>query len=80
VILAIDNGGWSMTLHLCGSNPFDYARAQFKDLKTFFFHNTIYSTLWSDAARYRKPQRIDELARLDPETRVWWSVTPAWPL
>jgi len=49
---------------------FDYARAQFKDLKTFFFHNTIYSTLWGDAARFRKPQRIDELARLDPETRM----------
>jgi len=27
---------------------FYYARAQFKDLKTFFFHNTIYDYLWED--------------------------------
>jgi len=71
VILAIDNGGWSMDPYISVVQTlFDYARAQFKDLKTFFFHNTIYCTLWGDAARYRKPQRIDELARLDPETRV----------
>ena len=29
---------------------FNYARAQFKDLKTFFFHNTIYDYLWEDPA------------------------------
>jgi hypothetical protein len=49
---------------------FDYARAQFKELKTYFFHNTIYETLWADPARYRKPLHIDELARRDPETRL----------
>ncbi len=71
VILAIDNGGWSMDPYIpVVQTIFDYARAQFKDLKTFFFHNTIYDTLWADPARYRKPQRIEELARLDPETRL----------
>jgi hypothetical protein len=49
---------------------FDYARAQFKDLKTYFFHNTIYDTVWSDAARYRKPKKVDEFIRVDPETRL----------
>ena len=71
VILAIDNGGWSMDPFIpVVQTVFDYARSQFKELKTFFFHNTIYDTLWGDPARYRKPQRIAEFARLDPETRL----------
>jgi len=71
VILAIDNGGWSMDPYvMIVQTIFDYARAQFKDLQTFFFHNTIYGTLWKDPARYKKPQPIDHLVRLDPETRL----------
>ena len=47
VILAIDNGGWSMEPHVkTVQTLFDYARAQFKDLKIYYFHNTIYNTLW----------------------------------
>lgn len=70
VILAIDNGGWSMDPYIpVVQTLFDYARAQFKELKTFFFHNTIYETLWADPARYRKPHGIDEFMRRDPETR-----------
>jgi hypothetical protein len=49
---------------------FDYARAQFKDLKTFFFHNTIYDNLWEDPQRVHKRQGLDELLRFDPETRL----------
>jgi uncharacterized protein with von Willebrand factor type A (vWA) domain len=46
VILAIDNGGWSMDPYVAVVQTlFDYARAQFKEVKTFFFHNTIYNTL-----------------------------------
>jgi len=46
VILAIDNGGWSMDPYIeMVQTLFNYARAQFKDLKTYFFHNTIYDTL-----------------------------------
>jgi uncharacterized protein with von Willebrand factor type A (vWA) domain len=71
VIIAIDNGGWSMDPYvLVVQTLFDYARAQFKDLKTFFFHNTVYGTLWQDPARYKKPQKIEEFARFDPETRL----------
>ena len=71
VILAIDNGGWSMDPYVTiVQTLFDYARAQFKDLQTLFFHNTIYGTLWKDPARYKKPLPIDHLVRLDPETRL----------
>ena len=70
VILAIDNGGWSMDPYIgIVQTLFNYSRAQFKDLKTFFFHNTIYDTLWEDPPRRAKPFAIDELIRLDPETR-----------
>jgi len=70
VILAIDNGGWSMDPYVSVVQTlFNYARAQFKELKTFFFHNTIYDYLWEDPARFRKPVKVDDLARLDPETR-----------
>ena len=71
VILAIDNGGWSMDPYVpIVQTLFDYARAQFKDVQTYFFHNTIYGTLWKDTARYKKPQPLDQLVRLDPETRL----------
>jgi uncharacterized protein len=70
VILAIDNGGWSMDPYIpVVQTLFDYARAQFKDVKTYFFHNSIYSTIWGDPARVSKPKRIEEFARQDPETR-----------
>ena len=70
VILAIDNGGWSMEPYVdILQTLFYYSRAQFKDLKTFFFHNTIYDNLWEDPPRMRKPFPVDEMVRLDPETR-----------
>ena len=71
IILAIDNGGWSMDPYIpVVQTLFNYARAQFKDIKTFFFHNTIYDNVWADPARYKKPQKVAELARFDPETRL----------
>src|SRR4030066_1465114 len=70
VIFAIDNGGWSMEPYVdILQTLFYYSRAQFKDLKTFFFHNTIYDNLWEDPPRMRKPFPVDEMVRLDPETR-----------
>jgi uncharacterized protein with von Willebrand factor type A (vWA) domain len=70
VILAIDNGGWSMDPYISlVQTLFNYSRSQFKDLKTFFFHNTIYDNLWEDAPRRSKPFPTDQLIRLDPETR-----------
>ncbi len=71
VILAIDNGGWSMDPYIpLVQTLFDYTRAQFKDLKTFFFHNTVYDTLWEDPARHRSPRKVEEFIRMDPETRL----------
>ena len=72
VILAIDNGGYSMDPYISVvQTVFDYARSQFKDLKTYFFHNTVYSTLWGDSARFRKPKPIAEFAAADPHTRLF---------
>ena len=70
VILAIDNGGWSMDSYIdVVQSLFDYSRSQFKDLKTYFFHNTIYDYVWEDPPRRSKPFRVDDFMRLDPETR-----------
>jgi hypothetical protein len=70
IILAIDNGGWSMEPYIgLVQTLFYYARAQFKDLKTFFFHNTIYDYLWEDPPRRSRPFSVNDLVRLDPETR-----------
>lgn len=71
VILAIDNGGWSMDPYIpVVQTLFDYARNQFKDLKLYFFHNTIYDVLWRDPARYKQPVKLSTLIRQDPETRL----------
>nr|MCU0599944.1 hypothetical protein [Desulfobacterales bacterium] len=71
VILAIDNGGWSMDPYVpVVQTLFNYARSQFKDLKTYFFHNTIYDTIWEDPSRFKKPKRIEDFGRMDPETRL----------
>jgi len=71
VILAIDNGGWSMDPHIpVVQTLFDYARDQFKDLKTYYFHNTVYDVLWEDLTRTRSPQKVKDFAGFDPETRL----------
>ncbi|MCP4683369.1 MAG: hypothetical protein GY864_13645 [Desulfobacterales bacterium] len=71
VVLAIDNGGWSMDPYIpVIQTLFNYTRAQFKDLKTYFFHNTIYDTLWEDPQRSKKPMKVDALIRKDPATRL----------
>lgn len=71
VILAVDNGGWSMDPYIrVVQTLFDYARAQFKDLKTYYFHNTVYDALWADPARRRRPERIEAFERMDPDTRL----------
>lgn len=70
VILAIDNGGWSMDPYIeMVQTIFNNARSQFKELKTFFFHNTIYDNIWEDPPRFKKPHPVSDLARRDPETR-----------
>jgi uncharacterized protein with von Willebrand factor type A (vWA) domain len=71
VVLMIDNGGWSMDPYVeVVQTLFNYTRAQFKDLKTYFFHNTIYDFVFEDPQRRYKPQRVADLATWDPETRL----------
>lgn len=71
IILMIDNGGWSMDPYIdVVQTLFHYARSQFKDLKIYFFHNTIYSRVWQDPQRRFKPEPIDDFIRKDPETRL----------
>jgi uncharacterized protein with von Willebrand factor type A (vWA) domain len=54
VILAIDNGGWSMDPYVSVVQTlFDYARAQFKEVKTFF--STTPSTIPSGRTRPLPP-------------------------
>ena len=71
IILMIDNGGWSMDPYVeVVQTLFHYARSQFKDLKIYFFHNTVYSRVWQDPQRRYKPELIEEFIRKDPETRL----------
>jgi uncharacterized protein with von Willebrand factor type A (vWA) domain len=71
IILMIDNGGWSMDPYVeVVQTLFHYARSQFKDLKIYFFHNTIYSRVWQDPERRYKPELIEDFIRKDPETRL----------
>ncbi|MDP2646807.1 MAG: hypothetical protein Q8P24_17855 [Desulfobacterales bacterium] len=71
IILAIDNGGWSMDPYIpLVQTLFDYSRAQFKDLKTYFFHNTIYGAVWKDPARHKNPVKVEDLTRMDPQARL----------
>jgi uncharacterized protein with von Willebrand factor type A (vWA) domain len=71
VILMIDNGGWSMDPYIgIVQTLFNYARSQFKDLKIYYFHNTLYDRVWLDPQRHLRPEAIEEFARRDPETRL----------
>ncbi len=71
VILAIDNGGWSMEPHVEVVRVlFSYAHAQFRELKTCYFHNTIYDLLWEDPSRCKKPWHLNEIVKVDPDTRL----------
>jgi uncharacterized protein with von Willebrand factor type A (vWA) domain len=71
VILMIDNGGWSMDPYVeIVRTLFNYTRSQFKDLKIYYFHNTIYSRVWLDPQRHLRPEALEEFARRDPETRL----------
>ncbi len=71
VYLFIDNGGWSMDPFVPLTRAlFGQARNVFKQLRTFFFHNCIYATVWEDQQRMYRPFKTVELLRAEPETRV----------
>jgi len=71
VILLIDNGGWSMDPYVdLVQTLFNYAQAQFKNLKIFYFHNCIYDRVWEDPQRHLKPFPTSDFPRFDPEYRI----------
>lgn len=71
VILMIDNGGFSMDPYINVVQVlFNHAKSQFKDLKIFYFHNTIYNRVWGDPQRVEKTVFLEEFSRYDPETRL----------
>ena len=71
IILMIDNGGWSMDPYVdIVQTLFNYARSQFKELKIYYFHNTIYKCVWEDPYRRYKPEAIADFVRKDPDTRL----------
>jgi uncharacterized protein with von Willebrand factor type A (vWA) domain len=71
VILMIDNGGWSMDPYIeIVRTLFNYARSQFKDLKIYYFHNTLYGSVWLDPQRHLRPEAVEEFTRRDPDTRL----------
>jgi uncharacterized protein with von Willebrand factor type A (vWA) domain len=71
IILMIDNGGWSMDPYVeMVQTLFNYARSQFKDLRIYYFHNTIYSRVFMDPQRRNNPVMVDDFVRLDPDTRL----------
>lgn len=71
IVLAIDNGGWSMDPHVhLVQTLFDHARSLFKDIQTVYFHNTIYDALWRDPTRYKDPLPLDAMAGSDPDIRL----------
>ncbi len=70
VVLLMDNGGWSMDpyIHLV-QDLFQHAKSQFKDLQTYYFHNTIYNQVWRDPGRYKDPVPLEKFIHADPDTR-----------
>lgn len=72
VILMIDNGGWSMSPYVANVRKlFSKMKTRFAhDLKTYYFHNSIYGGLYSDAARW-KFVPVDKIIRHDKNYSVF---------
>jgi uncharacterized protein with von Willebrand factor type A (vWA) domain len=71
VVLAIDNGGWSMDPYVeLVQALFDQAGSRFKRLTTYYFHNTIYDVVWRDPARRRHPVRIEDMHDHSRDSRL----------
>jgi len=66
VILLIDNGGWSMTPYIRSvTKLFSKMKRRFAhDLKTYYYHNTIYRGAFTDSRR-TKFESLDKMLKLD---------------
>lgn len=72
VIVLIDNGGYSMSPYIkVVRELFKKMKTRFShDMKTFYFHNTIYDRVYEDDKR-RKPVKLDTLLSNDSDYRVF---------
>ncbi|HEX2223985.1 MAG TPA: hypothetical protein VHN15_07250 [Thermoanaerobaculia bacterium] len=70
VVLLVDNGGTSMLPFVQLTRLlFGKVKDRFKRADTYFFHNTIYGTVFQDDRRTRA-YAVPELLRRSPETRL----------
>lgn len=70
VVLLIDNGGSSMLPFVQLTRLlFAKVKNRFKRADTYFFHNTVYGTVWKDPQRF-VPLATQELLKRSPDTRL----------
>ena len=70
VVLLLDNGGTSMTPFVeITTTLFAKARDRFRDLATYYFHNTIYEKVYRDP-RHSRGLSTHTLLGRKPETRL----------
>ena len=70
VVLLIDNGGTSMLPFVELTRLlFSKVKNRFKRSDTYFFHNTVYGTVWKDPQRF-VPFSTRELLKRSPDTRL----------
>ncbi len=70
IVLLIDNGGTSMLPHVALTRLlFSKVRDRFKRRDTYFFHNTLYGSVYKDPQR-RNPLPLEKLLQRSPETRL----------
>lgn len=70
VVLLLDNGGTSMTPFIeITTHLFSKARDRFRDLTSYYFHNTIYESVYRDARRTR-PFATHKLLQKNRDTRL----------
>ena len=72
IILMIDNGGYSMDPYISTVRKlFRKMKTRFAhDLKVFYFHNTIYNRIYTDAAR-SKFITLDRFLQHDPQYSIF---------
>ena len=74
VILLIDNGGWSMSPYVGSvTKLFSKMKRRFAhDLKTYYFHNTLYDGAYKDAFRsHTQIESIESICKLDKNYAVF---------
>ncbi len=74
VLLLIDNGGWSMSPYIqTVTKLFSKMKRRFAhDLKTYYFHNTIYGGAYKDAFRAQTAfENLEKILELDKNYAVF---------